>query len=175
MRCKADVIWLNGAFGVGKTTVAELLVEEIDGAALVDPELIGEMLRQLAPAASQTDDWQDMPMWRSLTRDALAGLVTAGHGPLVVPMTIVDPGYFDETVVALRRAGITVSHFTLVASTETILSRLVVRDAARNQWARDRAVDCVGSLHDRLFVTHIDAEARDPAAIAAEILERLAA
>ena len=42
-----DVIWLNGPFGAGKTTVAELPVERIDGATLVDPELVGEMLRAL--------------------------------------------------------------------------------------------------------------------------------
>jgi dephospho-CoA kinase len=33
------IIWLNGAFGVGKSTVAERLVERPRSATVVDPEL----------------------------------------------------------------------------------------------------------------------------------------
>ena len=170
-----DVIWVNGAFGVGKTAVAELLVEQIEDATLVDPELIGEMLRQFAPAASQTADWQDMPAWRSLTREALASLARDRHAPLVVPMTIVRVDYLDETVGALRASGIDVRHFTLVASRETVLARLVARDVDDNQWARDQVARCVDALSDPRFAEHVDAEARKSADVASDILARLAA
>ena len=170
-----DVIWLNGAFGVGKTTVAELLVERIDGATLIDPEVIGEMLRGLLPAGWQTDDFQDMPLWRSLTREAIAGLIGERRAPLVVPMTLVQPDYFDEIVGALRRSGIAVRHFALVARSETILARLGARDAEGNQWARGRVADCVAQMAGSRFAEHIDADACDAGAVAAEILGRLAA
>ena len=168
------MIWLNGAFGVGKTTVAELLVERIDGATLVDPEVIGEMLRKLLPAGWQTKDFQDMPLWRSLTREAIAGLVEEGRTPLVIPMTLVQPAYFDEIVGALRRGGVEVRHFALVAPIETILARLGARDAEGNQWARDRVADCVAALADARFAEHIDADARDASAVAADIVGSLA-
>ena len=170
-----DVIWLNGAFGVGKTTVAELLVERVAGAILVDPELVGEMLRGLLPEDCQEDDWQDIPLWRSLTREAIVGLIRDGRRPLVVPMTLVRLDYFDEIVGALRRSDVDLRHFALVASEETILSRLGTRDAQGNVWARGRVTDCVASLSDPTFADHIDADARDAAEIAAEILGRVAA
>jgi adenylylsulfate kinase-like enzyme len=37
-----DVIWINGAFGVGKTTVAELLVERIPARSASIAPLPGE-------------------------------------------------------------------------------------------------------------------------------------
>ena len=168
------VIWLNGAFGVGKTTIAELLVERIDGATLVDPEVIGEMLRELLPASWQEDDWQDIPLWRSLTCEAIAGLVDEGRTPLVIPMTLVQPAYFAEIVGGLRRSGVDVRHFALVAPIETILARLGARDAEGNQWARDRVVDCVAQLADSRFAEHVEADARDASAVAADIVGRLA-
>ena len=168
-----DVIWLNGAFGVGKTTVAELLLERIEGAAVVDPELVGTLLRVLLPSDWQTADFQDMPLWRSLTREAIGGLVTAGRVPLVIPMTVVRPDYLDELVGALRRGGIDVRHFTLLAPAATILSRLVGRDDYDTPWARDRVVECVGALADPRFAEHIDADARDPREIVADVVERL--
>ena len=48
------VIWLNGAFGVGKTTVARALAAELPDALVVDPEDIGRMLRKVVPPAAQT-------------------------------------------------------------------------------------------------------------------------
>lgn len=39
------IIMINGAFGVGKTTVASNLVQSIPNSMLYDPEEIGYMLR----------------------------------------------------------------------------------------------------------------------------------
>jgi predicted kinase len=168
-----DVIWLNGAFGVGKTTVAELLVERIGGATVIDPETIGEMLRELLPAKWQEDDWQDIPLWRSLTRGAIDGLVRAGQCPLVIPMTVARHDYFDEIVGALQSGGVEVRHFTLVARGDTVLARLVARDGLRNEWARGRVADCVTAPADPRFAEHVDAEGRDPVEIAADLVGRL--
>lgn len=133
------VIWVNGAFGVGKTTVARALASELPDALLVDPEDVGRMLRRIIPAALRTSDFQDIPSWRRLTFATIESLLHDRPGPLVVPMTVVDPLHFDETVGRLRRSGITVHHFSLVASPRTIrrrlLRRLSVPWATRHGWA----------------------------------------
>ena len=46
------VIWLNGAFGVGKTTVARALASRLPDALILDPEDIGRMLHHFTLAAS---------------------------------------------------------------------------------------------------------------------------
>ena len=122
-----QVIWLNGAFGAGKTTVARKLASLLPDAMTLDPEEIGAMLRKVIPAAQRTGDFQDLRVWRSLTVAAVEGVLQDHPGLLLVPMTVIDPAYFDETVGELRRSGITVHHFTLVADPKTIRRRLLLR------------------------------------------------
>ena len=38
------IVWINGAFGSGKTTTAGLVTKRLDGAKLFDPEYVGYML-----------------------------------------------------------------------------------------------------------------------------------
>ena len=71
-----DVLWLNGAFGVGKSTVAELLRQRLRDAIVVDPEPIGQYLRLALPPDAQTRDFQDMPPWRTITRVAIESIAT---------------------------------------------------------------------------------------------------
>src|SRR4051812_40576728 len=90
------VIWINGSFSAGKTTVAELLVEQLQGSFLLDPELIGAVLRDhLVPPSLYPNDFQELPLWRSFTRDAVLAAAERSAGVIVVPMTIARPDYFD--------------------------------------------------------------------------------
>ena len=166
------VIWLNGAFGVGKTTVARALAAELSGALILDPEDIGRMLRQVIPAGLRTSDFQDIPSWRRLTVATIESLLRDHPGTLIVPMTVVDPTYFDETVGRLRRAGITVHHVTLAASPRTIRRRLLWRVSVpwATWWAWRRVQGCVSALQSPLFATHVDTENRSVADIVTTIL-----
>lgn len=102
------LIWINGPFGVGKTTVARRLVKCLDGVRLVDPEQIGFMLRQVW-TAPDVPDFQDLPIWRQLTIDLLAAAAADGR-TIVVPMSLGNPLYFEEIVGGLRRRGVDVHH-----------------------------------------------------------------
>ena len=170
------VIWLNGAFGVGKTTVAHALAAELPGALIVDPEDIGRMLRRIIPAAVSTADFQDVPSWRRLTVATIESLLRDHPVPLIVPMTVVDPVYFDETVGRLRQAGITVHHFTLAASPKTIRRRLLWRVSVpwATWWAWRRVPRCTSALRQSRFATHVDTENRSVPDIVATVISELA-
>lgn len=43
------IIWLNGPFGVGKTTLANILHKRIENSYLYDPELLGDFLQHQLP------------------------------------------------------------------------------------------------------------------------------
>lgn len=165
------VIWLNGAFGAGKTTIARALASELPDALIVDPEGIGRMLRRIIPAARRTRDFQDLPSWRRLTVATIESLHRDHSGPLIVPMTVVDPLYFNETVGRLRRSGITVHHLSLVASPKTIRRRLLWRLSApwATRWALRRVERCTSALRSPLFATHVDTENRSVPDIVATI------
>jgi uridine kinase len=53
------IIWLNGAFGSGKTTLTGELHRRIPDAVVFDPEDVGYVLMQAVPAP--TGDFHDLP------------------------------------------------------------------------------------------------------------------
>lgn len=151
-----QVVWINGPLGVGKTTVAEKLVERLPAAVLYDPELVGAMLRHIVPSSLQGSDYQDIPLWRRLVRLLALQLLADYSRPLVVPMTLVVPAYFDEIVGGLREDGVSVEHVALLASEQTILAR--VRGSDREEWAATHLARCLKSLADPRFARHVDTD-----------------
>jgi hypothetical protein len=69
-------LWLNGPFGVGKTTVAEILVERWPGARLIDPERIGFVIQR---TFWRSRDYQDVAQWRDLTVRRVTRAARKGH------------------------------------------------------------------------------------------------
>jgi predicted kinase len=162
------VVWINGAFGVGKTAVALELVPLLPAAILFDPERIGSLLREVIPAGEQTDDFQDIAAWREVTRDAVASLARTRPGAVIVPMSVVDIGYLDEIVGGIRRGGVRVVHVSLEAPAVVIARRLKDRSSDES-WALERVEACVGALADDRFGVHLDTERESPSRLAVRI------
>lgn len=53
------IIWLNGAFGSGKTTCAFELNRRLPNSFVYDPENIGYFIRNNTPKEIQRFDFQD--------------------------------------------------------------------------------------------------------------------
>ena len=121
------ILWLNGAFGAGKTTAAWELRRRLAGSFVYDPENVGYFLRKNAPEVCRTEDFQDMPLWRTFNVEMLRELHGTCRGPVIVPMTLVNPAYYEEIIQRLRGEGIPVEHVILYASRETVLGRLKKR------------------------------------------------
>ncbi|GHA35357.1 ATP/GTP-binding protein [Streptomyces tauricus] len=116
------IVWINGAFGAGKTTTARELIDLIPNSTLFDPELIGTGLAHLLPAKrlAEVGDFQDLPIWRRLVVDTAAAMLSELGGVLVVPMTLLRQDYRDEIFGGLASRRIAVRH-VLLAPAETIL------------------------------------------------------
>ncbi|MEU3613705.1 NUDIX domain-containing protein [Streptomyces sp. NPDC006872] len=116
------VVWINGAFGAGKTITARELIDLIPNSTLFDPEVIGGALPYLLPAKrlAEVGDFQDLPIWRRLVIDTAAALLAELGGTLVVPMTLLRQEYRDEIFGGLAARRIAVRH-VLLAPAETIL------------------------------------------------------
>ncbi|GAB10795.1 hypothetical protein GOARA_062_00630 [Gordonia araii NBRC 100433] len=161
------LIWINGAFGAGKTQVAHELQRRLGRAHVADPELIGYAIHKMLPPGSR-DDFQDRPQWRAAVAETLRQADAEADSPVIVPMTMVDPVYFDETVGTLRDAGTDVRHVALVASPETLRRRLAGRVSSvlaavlgRDEtWATAQIDRCVTALADERFAVHIDTDER---------------
>ncbi|MBT2367330.1 NUDIX domain-containing protein [Streptomyces sp. ISL-10] len=141
------IVWINGAFGAGKTSAARELIDLIPNSTLFDPELVGAGLRYVLPQKRLDDvgDFQDLPIWRRLVVDTAAALLAELGGVLVVPMTLLRQEYRDEVFGGLAARRIPVRH-VLLCPDETILrTRIAGREAPDapdgdqrvRQWAYD--------------------------------------
>jgi|SRR5579863_903096 len=163
------LLWINGAFGAGKTWTAHSLQRRLGTGHIADPELLGFAMHKLLPESAR-GDFQDLPQWRSATLDTLVQAEAACDGPLIVPMTIVCDDYFDEIVGGLRSNGLDVRHYALVATAETLRRRLRPRHAyligralRRDEtWAIEQIDRCVNALSGERYATHVPTDHRSP-------------
>jgi adenylate kinase family enzyme len=171
------IVWINGAFGVGKTTVARALSAKWPSALLFDPEQIGFMLRRIVPEDFQTGDFQDLSLWRQLTVETAIGLLRQTNRPLIVPMTLVNPAYFEEVVGELRKRGTEIYHFALVGSQETIRRRIRRRWQlpGSKRWTLAQIDRCQKALESPEFKVHIRTDHRSVDEILEETLSNLPA
>jgi AAA domain len=172
------LLWINGAFGAGKTWTAHKLQRRLGTGQIADPELLGFAMHRLLPERAR-GDFQDLPQWRSAVLATLIQAEGACDGPLIVPMTIVRDDYFDEIVGGLRSDGVDVRHYTLIATRETLRSRLRLRHAyllgralRRDEtWAIAQIERCVNALGGERYATHIPTDHSSPD----EVVETIAA
>jgi hypothetical protein len=169
------VIWLNGAFGVGKTSVARTIAARWSSSILFDPEEVGSLVQNVVPRPHQTADFQDMPLWRKLTLATAVGLIQEYTAPLLIPMTLCNPRYYDEIIGELRRKDVRVHHFTLLASPRTLIYRIRSRaaDPSSTTWAEEQVGRCSEVLIGSSFATHIRTDSRSVAEVADEIVSRV--
>jgi hypothetical protein len=152
------LVWINGPFGGGKTATAFELQRRLPGSIVCDPEHLGYGLHRMLPPALRTD-FQDLQAWRSGVREVL-DLVARNHeGPVIVPMTLIDSGYFTQIIGRLRDDGHDVRHFALLAERATVLRRLNRRGFGYGltweRWAVDRLDQCLARLHEPEFAHHL--------------------
>ena len=121
------ILWLNGTFGAGKTTVAYELQRRLENAYVYDPENIGYFLFQNTPSQCHEADFQDISLWREFNARTLKMIAENYPGVVLVPMTIYKQQYYDEIIGQLTEWGIPVCHVILHAERETILKRLKKR------------------------------------------------
>jgi hypothetical protein len=162
------LVWINGPFGGGKTQTAHEIRRRLADSIICDPELLGFGLHRMMPATLRAD-FQDLAAWRHGVFEVLDLTLKGSTGPVIVPMTIVEPVYFRETVDRLRDEGHDVRHFALLAQRDTTLRRLRERglghaveliagmDAARRveSFAVSRLDLCLKRLQEPKFAEHI--------------------
>lgn len=158
------LIWINGAFGAGKTHTAFELQRRLSGAHVADPELLGFGLQRMLPIEQRTD-FQDLPQWRTGVLETLAQVAAAHPGPMLVPMTLVRDDYFDQIVGGLRARGVDLRHYALIAGPDTLRRRLsnriaYLRTGRRETWAMQQIPRCVAALGQDRYATHVDTDRR---------------
>lgn len=154
------IIMINGAFGVGKTTVANELLTKVDNSMLFDPEEVGFMLRHIITDKimlphEKTGDFQDLNLWKVLTVQVAESLRKNYKKSLIVPMTIYNKDYFKYIFEGLKHIDQNTYHFCLVASENTIYERLRKRGEEEGNWCFQQTKKCIQAFQDECFAEYV--------------------
>lgn len=175
------IVWVNGAFGAGKTTLAEELSARLPDAVLFDPEYVGYMLRHWV--AVPTGDFQDLPSWRELVVATALSLRRHHAGTLIAPMTLINEDYLTEILGGLRAGGEDILHVFLDLDPAVLRQRITDRvlvpdDPEHDQQARefclrnlDRAIAAATRMPPGTLLLRSDKQT--PEELADEVMSRL--
>lgn len=111
------VIWINGPFGVGKTTLSKALLKQVKPGFLFDPEYIGFLMKG-------SHDFQDIQLWRTITGALTIFLARRLDLRVVIPMTITSPAYLEEIFKHVSNRGIPIHHFYLELNEAKLRQRI---------------------------------------------------
>jgi hypothetical protein len=163
------LLWINGPGGVGKTATACELNRRLPGSVVCSPEHVGFGMHRMLPAALRSN-FQDLPAWRHSVVELLRRTLAAWDGPVIVPMTLVNSGYFREIVGSLRGDGLAVHHFALLAEPVTVRRRLGRRSLGTElrpgSWAADHLSEHLQQLRAPQFAQHIHTDQQTVAQVA---------
>jgi predicted kinase len=118
------LIWINGGFGAGKTTLAAELHRRLPDAIVYDPEDVGLMLWKWLPRGG---DFQHLPSWRELVVATALSLRKHHAETLIVPMSLIRDAYRAEILGRLADAGEEVLHVFLQLDASVLRERLNAR------------------------------------------------
>lgn len=172
------IILINGAFGVGKTSVSEQLHTNLEESIIFDPEEVGFMLRNILPnnikkIEAPSGDFQDFILWRKLFVETAKGLQNQYGKTLIVPMTIRNFEYFTEIMEGLHIVDKEVYHFCLTATKVTIHKRLLERGEVEGDWCFKQTDQCLAAYENNDFSHYINTEDKNLTEIIKEIVEKL--
>jgi RNase adaptor protein for sRNA GlmZ degradation len=138
------IIWINGAFGSGKSQTAFEINRRLDNSFVYDPENAGYFLRRNMPKELlDKDDFQNEYLWRAFNYEIIKHIAANYNGIIIIPMTIYNPQYYDEIVEKLLSDNIAIEHYILGATKETLLKRQAKRLDYNNKWLLNKIDVCI--------------------------------
>lgn len=167
------ILFINGPFGVGKTSAARVLVEKTPNAMLYDPEVIGYLLQRLFGPVKKVEDFQDYAIWRKLVVVVARVLRGLSAKTLVIPMTVWRRDYFDPIVAGLRRVDSDLWCFRLTASERELTRRIASDsdDTGAYEWRVSHVEVCLNASRDPAFGTEVPTDGLTPVEVADRILK----
>jgi len=136
------IIWLNGAFGAGKTTTAAELAGTMPSARLFDPEMVGYLLMEYLKD-HDFYDFQELPAWRTLVPAVTNEIARFTGQHLIATQAVLNESYWTELQQGFKQHSLEVFHVVLDVDTEVLARRIKgdeLEQTAR-QWRLDHIRD----------------------------------
>jgi len=124
------ILWLHGAFGAGKSSVAAELRARRPDLVPFDPEQVGCLLQGVLPVP--TGDFQDLPEWRELVAATGAALEAGGTRDLLTPMTLLREEHAREVFAGLAERDVLVVQVLLDVAADELARRIAGDSSAEH-------------------------------------------
>ncbi len=131
------VIWLSGAYGVGKSAVAKELCKIIPNALVFDAEEVGNAVRENYPDCPYGYIFEDYPLWAEFCYRLIGDIHDKFHKNILVDMTLVRESSRRQILDKLRADGIEVHYFVLTACRQVIHDRILARGEDEGCWCME--------------------------------------
>lgn len=127
------IIWISGAYGVGKTTLAEAIVKKWENALIFDAEEVGNAVRANYPNCPYGYIFEDYPLWGEFCYMLLKDIHEKFHKDILVPMTLVRKESYG-IIERLNQTGINTRLVILKAEYQTVHDRILARGEEEGCW-----------------------------------------
>ena len=138
------IIWINGPYGVGKSTLARKLHECNPNSFIFDAEAVGNAVRDNLPKHRFNGYiFEGYPMWFTMCATLLNDIAGDYSGDIYVPMTLVFPDSFAKIAEPLTALGHTVRHILLTSTYDIIHDRIIARGEDEDCWCMQNINLCL--------------------------------
>ena len=131
------IIWISGAYGVGKSTLAEVLVNKIENAMIFDAEEVGNAVRENYPDEPYGVIYEDYPLWCDFNYMLLKDIHSTFHRNILVPMTLVRQNSYSKIIERLINDGIETRLVILEGTYQSIHDRILARGEDEDCWCME--------------------------------------
>ena len=164
------IIWINGSYGVGKSSLAEKLHERNTHSFIFDAEEVGNAVRDNLPRELFNGYiFENYPLWFNMCAELLAEIASRYEGDIYVPMTLVFAGSFEKIAHPLKEREVCVKHILLESSRQIIHDRILARGEAEDCWCIRHIDLCLKQQKDFENVIRIESYGKSVSELAAEV------
>lgn len=167
------IIWISGAYGVGKSTLAEELENRMENAMIFDAEAVGNAVRDNYPNKPYGLIFEDYPLWCDFCYRLIKDICHTCGKDILIPMTLVRQSSYVDILERLRADGIVVKFIILEAAYRTVHDRILARGEEEDCWCIkniEMARACTKAVAGGI---HITTDNRSVSEIADAVLEYL--
>lgn len=166
------IIWISGAYGVGKSTLADALAGRMENALIFDAEEVGNAVRDNYPDCPYGFIFEDYPLWGEFCHKLLKDIHTVFGKDILVPMTLVRSASYTGMIQALAGDGIETYLIVLEASWQSIHDRILARGEDEGCWCMEN-IEMARAASAALPGIHILTDDRSIEELADIVLEKV--
>jgi len=170
---KNRIIWINGPYGVGKSTLAEKLHELNPNSFIFDAEEVGNAVRGNIPKELFNGYiFENYNLWFRNIVELLIEIISKYSGDIYIPMTLVNKDSFNKIANPLKEYGLNVEHILLESTYEVVHDRILSRGEQEGCWCMNNIELCLANQSTFKNVRRIESIGKTVDELASEVLIR---